>query len=274
MLKLVHAKNNLWYGKFDIFPENKVIHAISTRFNGYSKAPFNGLNLALHVQDNNDDVLNNRKLFCEGLNLDYAKMTTCQQIHSNKIVCVTKDKIGKGNNDFSDTIIDTNALITNIKQVPLTLFFADCTPVMIYDPIHEAIGIAHAGWRGTALEIASKTVEMMMDKYNTNPSDCMASVGPTIGRCCYEVGEEVVEKFKAMFKTEKEQAKILDFHEEKQKYHLDLMMINSLILQRVGLKKENIDLANICTACNRDVFFSYRADNGKTGRIAAIISLI
>ena len=85
MFKLIHAQNNLWYGQFSIFPQDKVIHAISTRFNGHSKAPFDGLNLALHVNDNPDDVIANRQLFCKGLNLDSHKMTTCKQVHGNKV---------------------------------------------------------------------------------------------------------------------------------------------------------------------------------------------
>ena len=146
MFKLIHAQNNLWYGQFSIFPQDKVIHAISTRFNGHSKAPFDGLNLALHVNDNPDDVIANRRLFCKGLNLDSHKMTTCNQVHGNKVACITEENIGSGAISFANSIDDTDALITNLKNVPLTLFFADCTPIMIYDPKNNAIGVAHGGW--------------------------------------------------------------------------------------------------------------------------------
>lgn len=271
MFNLIHANNNLWYGKFSIFPKDKVTHAISTRFHGYSQPPFNGLNLALHVKDNPNNVLNNRKLFCAGLNLNSMKITTCQQVHGNKVICVTNELIGKGATDFNDTIADADALITNISQVPLTLFFADCTPILIYDPIHNVIGNAHGGWRGTVGKIALHTIELMHKIYGTNPKDCLASIGPSIGACCYEIGEEVALKFRKAFPNHTEQ--ILHFHQDKQKYHLDLWQANALTLQQAGLPKTNIEIANVCTSCNHDIFFSYRADKGHTGRIASIISL-
>lgn len=271
MFNLIHAHNNLWYGKFSIFPEEKIVHAISTRFQGYSQKPFNSLNLALHVQDNIPNVLNNRRIFCEGLNLDYTKMTTCQQVHGNKVICVTNELIGKGAIDFSDTIFDADALVTNLPQVPLTLFFADCTPILIYDPINHAIGTAHGGWRGTVGQIVLHTVKMMQKNYGTSPKDCLAAIGPSIGACCYEIGEEVASKFRELLPEYSEQ--ILQFHQDKQKYHLDLWQANALMLQQVGLLKNNIEIAHTCTACNHDIFFSYRADNGSTGRIASIICL-
>lgn len=271
MFKLIHAQNNLWYGQFSIFPQDKVIHAISTRFNGHSKAPFDSLNLALHVNDNPDDVIANRQLFCEGLNLDSHKMTTCKQVHGNKVACITEENIGSGAISFANSIDDTDALITNLKNVPLTLFFADCTPIMIYDPKNNAIGVAHGGWRGTVGEIAKYTVAEMTKHYHTNPSDCLASIGPSIGACCYEIGDEVVAKFSEVFQNDSD--KILNFNQNSKKYHLDLWQANAITLQRAGVLADNIDMANTCTACNKDVFFSYRADNGKTGRIASIISL-
>lgn len=271
MFSLYHNSNNLWYGKFSIFPEDKVIHAVSTRFGGNSQAPFDGLNLALHVNDNKADVLENRRLFCTGLNLKPSCMTTCQQVHGNKVTCVTESQIGAGALSFENTIANTDTLITNLSNVALTLFFADCTPIMIYDPTHHAIGIAHGGWRGTASEISLHTLDMMNKQFNTNPIDCLASVGPTIGFCCYEIGEDVAEIFKNLYKQNSHL--ILNQDDTTQKYHLDLQKANVLTLQKAGLKADNIDTANICTACNSKIFFSYRADKGKTGRIACSITL-
>ena len=111
----------------------------------------------------------------------------------------------------------------------------------------------------------------MTKHYHTNPSDCLASIGPSIGACCYEIGDEVVAKFNEVFQNDSD--KILHFNQDSKKYHLDLWQANAITLQRAGVLADNIDMANTCTACNKDVFFSYRADNGKTGRIASIISL-
>ena len=271
MFKLIHGQNNLWYGKFSIFPESKVTHAISTRFNGYSKGDFNSLNLALHVNDDPLQVQKKRQKFCAGLNIDFSNMTTCQQVHGNNIVLVNELNKGSGAVNFDDTIPDADALITNKPNIALTLFFADCTPIMIYDPINHAIGVAHAGWRGTVGQIAKKTVEKMQENYQTDPKDCLASIGPAIGKCCYEIGDEVADKFKAIFAQDS--AQILKYHQNKQKYHLDLWKANALMLEKAGLLPSNIDMANTCTCCNHDVFFSYRADSGKTGRIACILAL-
>lgn len=271
MFSLYHASNNLWYGRFSVFPKNKVIHAISTRFNGVSIPPFDGLNLALHVGDNPQQVVENRCLFCTGLGLDPKQITTCQQIHGNRIVYITKEKIGAGSVSLADTIKDTDALITDLPNVALTLFFADCTPIMIYDPVQNAIGAAHGGWRGTVGEISLHMIEMMQKKFNTNPTDCIASIGPAIGTCCYEIGDEVADKFKQLYK--KDSNLILKRDKTTRKYHLNLQKANALTLQKAGLTAQNIDTADICTACNSKVFFSYRADGRKTGRIACLIAL-
>ncbi len=270
-LVLNPTQQNLWYGKFSIFPKDKVIHAISTRFGGTSDVPFNGLNLALHVGDNPQKVIANRQLFCSGLGLDSNKMTTCQQIHGNTVACVSADYIGSGAHSLDDTISDTDALITDIPQVPLTLFFADCTPIMIYDTKHHAIGIAHGGWRGTVSSIAFDTVKAMSQAFATRAVDCVASIGPSIGPCCYEIGDEVAAKFQDVFRDMKDA--ILHKNSATGKYHLNLWLANSLMLQKAGVPEKNIDMANTCTCCNSDIFFSYRADKGKTGRIAALIAL-
>ena len=271
MFSLEHADNNLWYGKFSVFPEDKVIHAVSTRFGGVSKAPFKSLDLALHVGDEAKSVAENRRRFCQGLGLDAARMTTCQQVHGNNIACITQAEIGAGAYTLENTVQDTDALITNLPGVPLTLFFADCTPIMIYDPVNNAVGIAHGGWRGTAGAIAFHTVKAMAQAFGTNPRDCLASVGPSIGPCCYEIGDEVAQQFEKVFLDASEL--ILHRDEASGKYHLDLWLANALMLQRAGVQMCNIDMADTCTSCNSEVFFSYRADHGKTGRIAALIAL-
>ena len=271
MFFLYHNTDNLWYGKFSVFPEDKVIHAVSTRFGGTSQAPFDRLNLALHVDDKEADVLKNRRLFTKGLGLEPSYITTCQQVHGNKIACITAENIGAGASSLSDTIKDVDALVTNLLNAALTLFFADCTPIMLYDPVHHAIAAAHGGWRGTAGEISLHTLEMMHEKFGTQPADCLASVGPNIGPCCYEIGDDVAQIFKNLYKEN--DSLILQRDKTTQKYHLNLQKANVLTLQKAGLKIQNIDTADTCTACNSKIFFSYRADKGTTGRIACIIAL-
>lgn len=268
--KLVYGgRPNLWLGQFDIFPENLFTHGISSRNGGVSKEPWSSLNLGLHVEDNRAAVLENRKIFCQALGLEAEKIITCQQVHGNIIAKVTAGDCGAGAMDFGTSIETTDALITNEPQVPLMLFFADCTPILLADPVTKAIGIAHGGWKGTLGAIAEKTVLAMGEHFGCKPENMLAAIAPSIGSCCYQVGSEVAEKFRQGFPEFA--AEIL--LQRKDGIYLDLQRTNTLQLQRAGLKTEHIENAHVCTACNNRQFFSYRADGGQTGRIAAVMCI-
>lgn len=248
-----------------------LIHAVSSRHGGFSTGEFSSLNLGLHVNDNPDTVWKNRAAFCELLGVDAEKMITCQQVHGDNIVRVAAEDAGRGKKVYSDAIPDTDALITNEKQLPIMLFFADCTPILIADPVAGAIGVAHGGWKGTVAGIAMKTVEAMVKEFGSNPADMVAGIGPAVGPCCYEVSEDVADKFSAAFPDMTE--KILLSTGNAGKYKLNLWKCNELQLLKAGLKQENVEVAGLCTSCNSQRFFSYRADKGKTGRIGALLCL-
>ena len=163
-----------------------------------------------------------------------------------------------------------DALITNEKNLPLLLFFADCTPILIFDPVHQAIGVAHGGWKGTVQKIAAKTIEAMEAEFGTNPADCLVGIGPAIGACCYEVGENVRVAVTATFPQQQD---TLLSSVSTDKWKLDLWQANRCQLEDAGVLPDKIDMANSCTQCNADVFFSYRADAGHTGRIGALLCL-
>ncbi|WP_027406310.1 peptidoglycan editing factor PgeF [Anaerovibrio sp. RM50] len=262
-------RKNLWIGKFSIIPEDMFVHGISTRHGGVSKGAFDSLNLGLHVEDDLEAVRQNRDIFFEGLELPKGQGTTCQQVHGSKVVKITKAQAGSGMYNFEESISDADALITDEPGIPLMLFFADCTPILIADPVKKAIGVAHGGWRGTAASIGAKTVELMVKEYGSRPEDLLGAVGPAIGPCCYEVGEEVSRQFKDAFPEFYDKIVI----DENGRTRLNLWKANELQLVKAGLRPENIDVAGVCTACNHRQFFSYRADKGKTGRIAAVLSI-
>lgn len=266
---LNYGNQGVWYGTFSSFPNELVNHAISTRFGGISESPFHHMNLAMHNGDNIEKVIHNRKIFCNSIGMNSDELVTAEQIHGDTIVYVSKNDIGKGSKSYADAIKTTDALITDCINIPLMLFFADCVPVIIVDPINKAIGVSHAGWKGTVKKIAQKTVLAMGQKFNTKSQDCLIGIGPSIGSCCYEVDYGVVKEFEQSF-GEDANAFIKPSND---KWTLDLWMANKLQLIEIGIKPENIDSSNICTACNSKMFFSYRADQGKTGRIAAVISL-
>ena len=184
-----------------------------------------------------------------------------KQIHSNIVNKVDKDNIGQ--------IIDGDAIITNEKNVPLLILTADCVPVVLVDKVNKAVGLVHAGWRGTYGKICSETLQSMKENYNTNTEDVVAIIGPSIGKCCYEVSYDLVEKFSALLPNADE--KIYEIRDEN--YYLDLWEINTQILKEFGVLKSNIINMNICTSCNCDRFFSYRKHDKTPKRIGTFIEI-
>ena len=153
--------------------------------------------------------------------------------------------------------------------MPVLLCFADCVPVLLYDPVHHAAGVVHAGWKGTVAEIGRKTVQRMGETFGSRPQDILAGIGPSIGACCFEVGEEVAAAFRAAFP----EAPGLLSHSPEGKRTIDLWAANRLQLEAAGLLPAHIDSADVCTKCNAGLFFSYREEHGTTGRFAAWIAL-
>lgn len=270
---LKRTENNLWHGKFSTFPEDLVIHAVSTRLGGVSAPPFDSLNLALHVGDERANVIANRKKFIRSLGFNVADIVTPNQVHGDKIFRVDENYRGCGCENYADSIPETDALITDVPNLPLMLCFADCVPIFFVDVENCAIGLAHGGWKGTIKKIAAKTLHKMSDEFGTRAENCLIGIAPSIGTCCYEVGGEVIDKCKAAFPTNHDELLI----ERDGKIFLDLWRANVIQLMEVGVPEENIDVAGECTCCESTWYFSYRAAQKKgldrTGRIAALIAL-
>ncbi len=270
---LKRTENNLWHGKFSTFPEDVVTHAVSTRIDGVSKPPFDSLNLALHVGDEPENVIANRKKFVQSLGFDITDIVTPNQVHGEKIFRVDENYRGCGCENYADSIPETDALITDTPALPLMLCFADCVPIFFVDVENRAIGLAHGGWRGTFKKIAAKTLLKMGDEFGTCPENCLIGIAPSIGACCYEVGGEVLDKCKIAFPKNVDELLI----EHDGKIFLDLWRANVVQLLEIGACEENIDVAGECTCCNDGWYFSYRAAHKKnldrTGRIAALIAL-
>ncbi len=270
---LKRTENNLWHGKFSTFPEDLVTHAVSTRLNGVSKPPFESLNLALHVGDKPADVIANRKKFIQSLGFKISDIVTPNQVHGDKIFRVDENFRGCGCENYADSIPETDSLITNVKNLPLMLCFADCVPIFFVDVKNSAIGLAHGGWKGTLKKIAAKTLLKMYAEFGTQPKNCLIGIAPSIGACCYAIGGEVMDKCKEVFPKNYEELLI----NRDGKIFLDLWRANVLQLLEIGVPEENIDVAGECTCCQNAWYFSYRAAKNKnfdrTGRIAAVIAL-
>ena len=260
---IITQKNNIWYGTFPSLEEAGFVNACSCRLHGESDVVEGTLNLALHVGDDVEKVLRNRKAFAKAIGVDANRFTTCQQVHGSKVVQVTKELVGSGAKDFANTIADTDALITNLPDVPLMLFYADCVPVLLADLETGAIGLAHAGWRGTVANIGAKTLATMGEAFGTKPENVLAAIGPSIGACCYEVNDFVRDQASGYE----------EFFAPKGggKYQLDLWGMNAKQLQEAGVPAEKITIAGICTNDNVELFCSYRAEQGKTGRMGVCL---
>lgn len=206
---------------------------------------------------NEEDLLNNFNK--EEFNL--VNLTRNSQIHSSIVNKIDENNIGQR--------IDGDALITNVPKVPLLVLTADCVPVVIIDPVNKAIGVVHAGWRGTYDEISKKTIEEMNRNYNSNPTDLICVIGPSIGPCCYEVSKDLVEKFNMNLANYTEKLDII----RDDKHYLDLWKINELTLKDCNVREENIINLQICTNCNHDKFYSYRKHNKTSKRIGTMIQI-
>ncbi|EKU71804.1 peptidoglycan editing factor PgeF [Selenomonas sp. F0473] len=266
---LRRVRDNLWSGRLDIFPEDRVAHGFSARQGGVSEAPFDTLNMALHVGDDPAHVWENRVRYMHALGLDPARICSVRQVHGTKIVRVTHRDAGRGARDYADAVADADALITDDCGVSLMLCFADCVPVLLYDPVRHAGGVVHAGREGTLRRIAAKTAARMTEEFGTDPRDLLAGIGPSISAACYTVGGADAEKFRAAFPDHT--AEILV--EKDGEIHLDLWAANRIQLAEAGVPADQIDCADTCTACERTWFYSYRASGGRTGRLAAVMKL-
>lgn len=265
---LQHSENGLWYGTFTHFDKVGIKHGVSTRLGGTSREPFTSLNLGLHTGDEDERVVCNRQLFCQSIGVSAKNVVTAQQVHQDKVLVVTQEHIGKGATSYQEAIGDTDALVTNMPGIPLLLFFADCVPVLLVDPVHQAIGIAHAGWKGTVDHIGQKTLLAMKAQFGTKAEDCLVGIAPSIGPCCYEVDAPVLHKVQVGFPNWETLIR-----QQEDKTYLDLWQANRQQLEDIGVKSSNIVSSKVCTSCNKDLFFSYRAENGCTGRIGAMIVL-
>ena len=267
---LKHMANNLWHGKFSFLPEDLAIHAVSARLGGVSKAPFASLNLGLHVGDDAAAVLRNREIFASSLSFRARDIVTAEQVHGTRVERVGEAERGRGAVSYEDALPGVDALITDEPGLPLMLCFADCVPLLFVDPDRPAVGIAHAGRRGTLGHIAQKTLEAMAQEFATVPGHCIVAIGPSIGPCCYEVGKTALEECKSAFPGDWQR---LLRPQEDGSSHLDLWEANRLDLMAAGVDPANIDCAAECTCCKSNWFYSYRKEGGETGRIGAIIAL-
>lgn len=249
----------------------------TTRLGGVSEDGCATLNCALHVTDDAGRVVENRRRIAAALGAQFDAWTCGEQVHGDRVAVVRRDEMGRGRLSAADAIEQADALITNEPGIWLTSFYADCVPLYFVDPVHRAVGLAHAGWRGTVAQIARKTVEAMGKAYGTKAEDVRTAIGPSIESCCYEVDDRVVSAVDDCLRAigANVQEKSMAYHTaaEPGKFKLGLQEVNRQIMIKAGIVPTHIELCGICTGCRTDLFFSHRAERGNTGRMASWIGL-
>lgn len=226
------------------------------------------------IADNKENVLENYKKISEELGINYNNIIRPYQTHTDVVENVEYpiNRISI----FPRELTDVDGLLTSKTNVVFSLGYADCTPLFLYDPVKKVIGDIHSGWKGTLQKIGQKAVRKMIDDYKCNPKDIICCIGPTIRKCHFEVDEDVKDLFYKEFSYTNRIDDIIqkgNVIDNKQKYNVDTVLINKVILQEIGLRLENIIDSKICTACNSDIMHSYRVNGKSAGRNTAIIGM-
>ncbi|MDD2196690.1 MAG: peptidoglycan editing factor PgeF [Bacteroidales bacterium] len=258
-IKLAHFDNLLQHRK-------SITHFVTTRHGGVSELTYGTFNLNLNQADNPNSVLENRQRLANALGIKPTDFVFPIQVHGTNILRVSEKDRGKGALTKDDAFDNIDGFTTNTKGLCLVSMAADCVPIIIYDPLNKAIGVAHSGWKGTVLKIASHLVSAMQREFSSNPSDLIAGIGPSGGPCCYEVGQDVIDEIAAQFDIDRVIIR------RDGKTILDLWEANRITLTESGIKPQNIEISEICTICQNDNFFSAR--RGDDGRFAAGVLLL
>lgn len=255
---------------------NKVYHGFSTRLGGVSKGGCSSMNLSFtRENDNAENVFENYRRIAKALGVSFDSFVAAHQTHTTNIKKVGLNDKGKGVTKERD-YTDIDGLITDEKGITLVTFFADCIPLYFFDPINNAIGLAHSGWRGTLNGMVTKMVKAMEENYKTNPKNLIACIGPGICEDCYEISLDLEDKFKSSFDIENISDIISNYHKDKfgnEHCQLNLWKANEILMIRAGILRENISISNICTHCNSNLLFSHRKQGDDRGNLAAFLAL-
>ena len=236
-------------------------HAIFTRHGGLSPEPWHSLNVGGTVGDDLTRVRANRNMSLKVMGCAPESVFDVWQVHGADVVCATAPR------PDTESVRQADIILTDKPELTLYMRFADCVPILFHDPRKGVVGVAHAGWVGTLRDVATAAINAMTKQYGSNPADVIAGIGPSIGPDHYEVGSDVILQVMQKFGDDSEQL----LKSNNGKIHFDLWKTNRILLEKAGVEK--IEVAEICTACNTNDWFSHRAEKGRTGRFGALISL-
>lgn len=265
----LYKRNGQEFLSIDSWLQAGVNIAFTTRQGGSSTGCFDSCNLGLHVGDEAEKVLTNRRSVLRLFQAELGQAVCCEQVHGDQIRKVDKSYQGQGAFRYEQSLASCDGMITNVPGVFLVTFYADCIPVFFFDPIHRAVGIAHSGWKGTMAGIAVKTIAAMQQEYGSRSDELYIGIGPGIAGCCFQVADDLAHRVEQSFPDFPGIIHTRDSAE----YNWDLPETNRQMLIKQGVNPQHISSCSLCTACHPELFFSYRRDQGNTGRMGALIAL-
>ncbi len=244
-------------------------NGFSTRGGGTSAMPENALNLAGFNEDSAENILENRRRFLKLFPGEWA-LAGCWQVHGSDVRLVNSFKDAQPAEDARGDTLYCDAIVSNAPGVMAGVKTADCVPILIGDPQTGSFAAVHAGWRGTLAEVATKALLRMTEGYGVQAVDVRVAIGPAAGSCCYEVGADVIGPFRERFPAQNEL-----FTETRPDHAcIDLLQANRQQLVSAGVAPDRIHVAPLCTMCRTDVFFSYRREKTRYGKVGRLMSVI
>lgn len=262
-------KYNLKYAVFDEFKDDRIVHAFTTRHGGVSQNHLNSLNLSYSRGDAESNVKENYRRLAEALNLDYKNFVGCRQVHGSDVNVITKADLAENNTDSHRKRQECDGLITNEPGIVLVTIHADCVPIFLFDEKTPAIGLVHSGWGGTLKEIVANALNQMKKHFGSQPQNIKMHIGPSICENCFEVMEDVKNKFATILPWSTEYIK----RKDEEHWQIDLKGVIIRSAENQGVLKNNISVSEVCTQERNDLFFSHRGEKGRTGTMAALLSL-
>lgn len=253
----------------NLVPFSELLHGISTRHGGVSTGPYRSLNLSFDVGDLQESVLQNYHRLSRMLHFDLSSLVTCQQVHHNAIALIDESYLNRGCYHPEKVVPATDGLATNVPGITLLTRYADCVPLLFFNPEKQAAAIAHAGWKGTLARIGPSMVDLLSAQFKCRPDRTLVMIGPSIGPCCYYVSSSMAD----LATRELPPAEQRFVTATGGQLAFDLWDANRKQLIAAGIKENNIFSAERCTSCNTDLFFSYRKEAKATGRFGAFIGL-
>lgn len=259
------VENGVPYLVYPMLEKTGVVkHGFTTRLGGVSKGYCSTMNISTTRGDDPEAVEENKRRLAGAIGVRVEDMTFTHQTHTVNVAVVREEDRGR-------RFMETDGMVTDVPGICLVTFYADCVPLYLVDPVRKAIGLSHSGWRGTVNRMGQVTLEKMQEVYGTDPKDVVAAIGPSICQDCYEVSEDVIDRFKDSFS--RKDWKDLFYRKENGKYQLNLWRANELVFWEAGILPEHIAVTNLCTHCNPDILFSHRTTGDKRGNLSALLAL-